>query len=44
MYSKSDSTFAEINKSLNKIYQYLNKPKTEQLGNDLFRKLIIKNI
>ena len=44
MYSKSDSTFVEINKSLNKIYQYLNKPKTEQLGNDLFRKLIIKNI
>ena len=44
MYSKSNSTFVEINQELNKIYKYLNTNKKEKLGKDLFKKLIINNI
>ena len=44
MYSKSNSTFVEINKSLNKIYKYLISSKNEELGKDLFKKLIKKYI
>ena len=44
MYSKSNSTFVEINQELNTIYKYLNTNKKEKLGKDLFKKLIINNI
>ena len=44
MISKSNSTFNEVHNSLNKVYKYINNDKTEELGKDLFEKLIIKNI
>ena len=42
MYSKSNSAFIEINQSLNKIYKNLENPLTEELGKELFKKLIMK--
>ena len=42
MHSKSNATFNEINISLNKVYKYLNNPKTEEQGNELFKSLIFK--
>ena len=44
MYSKTNSSFNEINISLNKVYQYLNSTKTEEQGNELFKKIINKYI
>ena len=44
MYSKSNSAFIEINQSLNKIYKNLENPLTEELGKELFKKLIVKYI
>ena len=46
MYSNSNSnlSFNEINTSLNKIYEYLNNPRTEEFGNELFKNLIMKYI
>ena len=42
MHSKSNSAFNEINISLNKVYKFLNNPKTEEQGNELFKNLIFK--
>ena len=46
MYSNSNYNLAfnEINTSLNKIYKYLNNPRTEEFGNELFKNLIMKYI
>ena len=46
MYSNSNKNLAfnEINNSLNKIYKYLNNPRTEEFGNELYKNLISKYI
>ena len=42
--SKSNSAFNEINQSLKKVFEYLEKENSEQLGKELFSKLIMKYI
>ena len=44
MYSKNNSSFAEIKSSLNKVYDRIRTPKTKEKGYELFKKIISKNI
>jgi len=44
MYSKSNSTFAEIKTSLNKVYDRIRIPQTKEKGQELFKIIISKNI
>jgi len=44
MYTKSNSTFAEIKSSLNKVYDRIRMKNTQEKGHELFKKLISKNI
>ena len=44
MYSNNNSSFAEIKTSLNKVYDRIRIPKTQEKGHELFKKLISKNI
>ena len=44
MYSKNNSTFAEIKTSLNKVYDRIRIPQTKEKGQELFKIIISKNI
>ena len=44
MYTKSNSTFAEIKTSLNKVYDRIRIPQTKEKGQELFKIIISKNI
>ena len=44
MYTKSNSTFAEIKTSLNKVYDRIRIPQTKEKGKELFKTIISKNI
>ena len=44
MYPKSNSTFAEIKTSLNKVYDRIRIPQTKEKGQELFKTIISKNI
>lgn len=44
MYSNNNSTFSEIKISLNKVYDRIRIPKTQEKGHELFKKIISKNI
>ena len=44
MNSKSNSSFAEIRMSLNKVYDRIRIQKTKEKGHELFKKIISKNL
>ena len=44
MYSKKNSSFAEIKTTLNKIYDRISSKNTLEKGRELFKKLILKYI
>ena len=44
MYPKSNSTFAEVKTSLNKVYDRIRIPQTKEKGQELFKTIISKNI
>ena len=44
MYPKSNSTFAEVKTSLNKVYDRIRIPQTKEKGQELFKIIISKNI
>ena len=44
MYPKSNSTFAEVKTSLNKVYDRIRIPQTKEKGKELFKTIISKNI
>ena len=44
MYSNNNSIFSEIKISLNKVYDRIKIPKTQEKGHELFKRIISKNI